>query len=321
LGVAAGISVNLKVSGPVYLLPALTLRVALHGRSRALVTALTAALVGAAPFLLPTISATHYLDYIRLSARNGLLASKFRQNVEWALFLSAPVLAALYHARHIFLSLREQGAFLIGLAGSLVIIAVIAAKPGGGPYHFLPTVPLLAYAVISMPAQVLDRSWLRSLVAAFMLSALVLAVPRQGSLIRTVRGRPLEFALADVRRFLDAHPSRRIAIGYSGTSRMSDARTEMVFETGEYWLDAAAVQEYQLSGLSLPRSALRKLEECDNDIWLIPVGAGAFWVPNAYLPDRPESVFSDEFRQAFFRSYERKGQTEHFTVWECKTTK
>jgi hypothetical protein len=321
LGVTAGLAVNIKVSGPVYLLPAFALRGTLHGRSGVSLGAFAATLVGFAPFLAPTISASHYLQYLQLSAANGLFASKFRQNLEWALFLSAPLGAALDHVRDRISWLREQGPFLFGLAASLFIVAVIAAKPGAGPYHFLPTVPFLGYAVIGLPADVLGRGWLRSLFAAVIVASLVLAVPRQVLLITTVRGRPLEFALAEVRRFADAHPLSRVAVGYSGTSRLSDARTEIVFRTGEYWLDAPAIQEYQLSGLSLPASTLRRLEECRVDLWLIPTGGEPFSVPSAYRPDALESVFPDEFRAAFHRNYQPRGETENFSVWECRRRK
>jgi hypothetical protein len=319
LGVTAGLAVNLKVSGPLYLLPAFALRGTLHGRSGVSLAALTATLVGIAPFLAPTISASHYLQYLQLSAANGLTASRFRQNLEWALFLSAPVGAAVYGMRDRYSWLREQTPFLVGLAASLVMVAVIAAKPGGGPYHFLPIVPFLGYAVVGLPAEVLERGWLRSLVTAVIVSSLALAIPRQALVIATVRGRPLDSALTDVRRFADAHPSSQVAVGYSGTSRVSDARTAIVFRTGEYWLDVPAIQEYRLSGLSLPASTLKRLEECRVDLWLIPAGGEPFLVPSAYRPDALESVFPDEFRAAFHRNYQPTGETQNFTVWECRS--
>ena len=321
LGLAAGLSVNLKVSGPVYLLPAFALRSSAYGRTGLFVAALIALMVGSAPFLVPTISATHYLEYLYASANNGLFASRFRQNLEWALFLSAPLIAAVYGVRDRFSLLREQSPFLISLAGSLAIIAAIAAKPGAGPYHFLPTVPFLTYALLDLPVRVRERAGLRLLVGAVALSALALAVPRQVLLITTIRGRPLESALADVRRFADAHPSSRIAVGYSGTSRVSDARVQIVFQTGEYWLDAPSVQEYRLSGLSLPSSTLRAMTECRTQVWLVPTGASAFSVPSAYWPDGPRSVFSDEFREAFFRNHEWTHDTQNFAVWECRNRK
>jgi len=317
LGVTAGLSVNLKVSGPLYLLPAFVLLGSRHGRSVLAGAAGLAMLVGLGPFLLTNISATHYLHYIQVSARNGLIAAQFRQNVEWALFLSAPLAGGLFAANDRLAALRRGDVFLISLGCSLAAIAVIAAKPGAGPYHFLPSVPVLAYAVLRLPARVWQREWIRSLVAAACLTALGIAVPSQATMLETVSGRPLELSIDDVRRFADAHPSSRIAVGYSGTSRSSDARTVIVFRTRDYWLDAPAVQEHRLAGLPLPESTVHAMDECRAEYWLIPIGADAFAVPSAYWPDGPRYVFPDELRQAFFRRYERTGQTANFTVWEC----
>ena len=71
-------------------------------------------------------------------------------------------------------------------------IAVIAAKPGGGPYHLLPSVTVLAYALLRLPAQVWERPWMRSLVAAAAFTALGIAVPRQVTFLETVSSRHLE---------------------------------------------------------------------------------------------------------------------------------
>jgi hypothetical protein len=92
-----------------------------------------------------------------------------------------------------------------------------------------------------------------------------------------------------------------------------------VVRTRDYGLDAPAVQEHRLSGLPLPESTLRAMDECRVEYWLIPIGADAFAVPSAYWPDGPMYVFPDEFRQAFFRRYARTGQTANFTVWQCNT--
>jgi hypothetical protein len=42
-------------------------------------------------------------------------------------------------------------------------------------------------------------------------------------------------------------------------------------------------------------------------------------VPSAYRPDALESVFPDEFRAAFHRNYQPTGETQNFTVWECRS--
>ena len=117
---------------------------------------------------------------------------------------------------------------------------------------------------------------------------------------------------------LDAHRSASVGVGYAGTSRWSDARVEAVFRTGDYWLDAPAVQEHRLAGLAILESTIRAVRECRTRYWRIPAAGDPFVVPSAYWPDAgPLRVFSDGFREAFLHSYRRIGETGHFTIWEC----
>ena len=57
-------------------------------------------------------------------------------------------------------------------------------------------------------------------------------------------------------------PSKRIAVGYAGTSHLSHARTELVLRTGDYLIDAPAVQEHRLSGLQIPPATMRAIDDC-----------------------------------------------------------
>jgi hypothetical protein len=153
---------------------------------------------------------------------------------------------------------------------------------------------------------------------AFGITGLLIAVPRQITFIKTVAGRDLGPAVSDLDHFVDGHRARRIAVGYAGTSYLSYARPEMVFRTGEYLLDAPAVQEHRLSGLALPESTIQAIEECRIEFWLIPPGAAPFAVPSAYFPNGPHDVFPEEFRATFLSRYERTGSSGQFDVWECR---
>jgi hypothetical protein len=317
LGLAIGVAVNLKVSGPVYLLPALALLASTAGWRPAIAALTLAAIVGIAPFLLSNVSLTHYLQYIQVSARNGLLGLRFRQNLEWTAVLSAPLVVALWAARD-RQTRPAPDLFLVSLAASMTVIVIIASKPGAGPYHLMPFVTMLAFGVLRLPAHVWEQRALRSLAAAVVLTLVFMAVPRQTTFIETVRNGHLDLSVDDLRMFADAHRSSRISVGYAGTSRFSDARTEIVFRSGEYWLDAPAVQEYRLAGLDLPDATIRAIRECRFDYWLIPSGGEPFVVPSAYWPEGPQDVFPDNFRQAFVESYEPTGRTLNFTVWSCK---
>lgn len=318
VGIATAVAWNLKVSAPLYILPLFTVLVTRARWRGAFAVAAIAIPLAAAPFLIKTISFVHYAQYIRLSAGNGLMMARLRQNIEWAVVLMSPLAAGLVCAAANDHARARIDPLLTSLCLSIVALIVIAAKPGAGPYHLLPAVPVIAYAVLRLPARVWGRSAPRAMAAALVTTAVVFAWSKQIILIRTVRGRDLAQATIDVREFLDGHPSASVGVGYAGTSRSSDARVEAVFRTHDYWLDAPAVQEYRLAGLPMPASVITALAECRTRYWLIPRGGEPFLVPSAYWPAAgPPRVFPDAFRDAFLRAYRRVGETRYFAVWEC----
>ena len=319
LGVVLGAAVNLKLTGPLYLLPAYGLALAGHGSRAVLLGAVVAMPVAVAPFLLPHVSFAHYREYFELAARNGLMAAIFRQTLGWSVFLCAPLALGLWTRR------RNTGEPIALIAASVLvafgIVSLAAAKPGGGPFHLLPFVPFLAYAVVRFSGDGLGHPAIRSLLLAFGVTATLFAVPKQATFIRTVRSRDLGPAVADARRFADQHRRRGVAVGYAGTSYLSHARTEAVFRTGDYLIDAPAVQEHRLSGLPLPSSTMNAIDDCRIGYWLIPADGEPFLVPSAYFPYGPPDVFPAEFRAAFLDRHVRTTRIGPFDVWECRTRK
>jgi hypothetical protein len=321
LGIATGVAVNLKLSGPLYLVPAYFAAYSRHSVRAIAGAALLAAVIALIPYLAPTVSLTHFLEYFQLSARNGLVGAKLRQNLEWAVFLLIPVAAVAFAARRAAVGARTSASLVVGLGVAVGVVAVLAAKPGAGPYHFLPFAPVLAYAALDCPPELWRARWLSSLGAAMLLAAFVIALPRQITFVRTVLDRDRNDVAADLRRFADANSGKRIAVGYAGTSYFAFARPVIVFRTHEYLIDAPAIQEHRLSGADLPASTYQAIAECRDDAWLIPDGGQPFDVPSAYWPDGPRRVFPDAFRQTFVDHYHQTGRTAYFTVWECSATR
>jgi hypothetical protein len=327
LAIALGLSANLKATGPLYLAPAVVLAHQAHGVRASIGAVVGSAILAAAPFALSNVSLWNYVDYLRLSARNGVLGIRLRENVEWMIFLGAPLAAAMVAARRgseqVQTGFRRgsdvaQTSLLVALGVCGAIVAIVSAKPGGGAFHLLPLMPAAAFAAVCLPVDAWRMPLARAGLFAFALTALAIAVPRQYVFLTTVAGRDLGQAVEDIERFADAHPGRRIAVGYAGTSYASHARPELVSRTRDYLIDAPAVQEHRLSGLEMPASLLQALDDCRVELWLIPKDGVPFDVPSAYSPLGPREVFPESFRAAFARRHSRVGSTPVFDVWECQ---
>src|SRR4030095_9661790 len=158
--------ISLKVPGAIYLIPVFAIALSRHGARVAAVAAALAVVGAGVPFLFPQISFSHYLDYLRLSAHNGLLGSKLLENAEWGVFLLTPLLVTWWVARNTRLE-SEARHVMAGLTCAVGVIAIVSAKPGGGSFHFLPFVPILGFAILSVARGTWTQSSVTRVAVAF----------------------------------------------------------------------------------------------------------------------------------------------------------
>jgi dolichyl-phosphate-mannose-protein mannosyltransferase len=322
LGVSAGILWNLKFTGPLYSLPIFVLFLERTSRRDLVLATVTAAMTLAVPFVVfSNISWRNYGAWILLSGSKGIVWSTLRQNLEWAVYLVAPLIVALR------VTVRNQPLTVLSprVATSLVValgsVAVLASKPGAGPYHLLPFLPVIAFFTgLQMYHLRSDGAHITVLLSglSFTAVAVVIASAQQASFVSTVRQLDALGPIADLTRFLDQHPGNPTQIGYSSDERTTFVRPLAVFRSGMYLLDQPAIQEHQLAGIEIPPATVNALRSCAVTYWLIPRTGEPFSATNRYPMMHGRALFVDDFRRAFFDTYERIGSTEYFDVWTCR---
>jgi hypothetical protein len=318
MGVTVGVFSNLKFSGPLYCVPFFVLLLE-RSRPRTIVLAFaTAIIVAALPFIaFPNVSFHEYLSWIVLSARNGIVWSTLRQNLEWVVFLSAPFAAACLIAVRRQRTRAASRSVVAALVLAMGGVAVLASKPGAGPYHLLPFLPLVTF----LTAMQMDRLRLEDvgilLPVTFTTVAVAITLAQQTSFISTVKQIDAAGPSADVLRFADSHPGAVIQIGYSSDERMTFVRPLLVFRSNTYLLDQPAIQEHQLAGIEIPDATERAFRSCAVTYWLIPKAGEPFSAVNRYPSMHRRPLFGSTFRQAFFDAYERSDRTDYFDVWTC----
>jgi hypothetical protein len=320
LGVSAGVLWNLKFSGPLYSLPLFALFLERAGTRAVLLAAVTAAVVLVLPFAaLSNVSFHDYLIWIRLSAGNGIVWSTLRQNVEWGLYLLVPLgLALRARARQEApppVWSRVTVAFCVAICG----VVVLASKPGAGPYHLLPFIPIACF-LTAVQVESLRGDAERALVLpclAFVAVAFLISLAQQTSFISTVREINAIDPIADVTEFSSRHPGATLELGYSSDERMTFIRPLLVFRSNQYLLDQPAIQEHQLSGIGIPAATRAALRSCAVTFWLLPKEGTPFSAVNRYPKMAGRPLFDNEFRRAFFESYRPAGATKFFNVWAC----
>jgi hypothetical protein len=207
------------------------------------------------------------------------------------------------------------------LAIGLILIA--ASKPGSGPHHFLPFLPLFAFcsatAVVSVRAAGGGRSiyifWaplLALLIAATVKSTFALYYG-----VRLAAPQAAESATADIAAIIESYPDRNIYMGYGdGTKNvLTFYRNYLVYADNPYLIDSAAMMDFQLSGLELPQATIDKLLADDTAVWLIPVGQEPFTILNWYYRNQNGLLFDARFRQAFNNNFHKLASTSNYDVY------
>ncbi len=322
LGLSAGVLWNLKFTGPLYSLPIFVLFLERTNGRQLILATVTAAISMGLPFVVfSNISFHDYGTWIQLSGGKGIVWSTLRQNLEWAVYLAAPLVVALH------VTLRRQPLTVlspgvsISLAVALSSVAVLASKPGAGPYHLLPFLPVIAFFTALQIHHLRTDAANGSVLLfgfSFTVVAVLIALAQQTSFISTVRQLDADGSIADVTRFLDQHPGDVAQMGYSSDERATFARPLVVFRSGMYLLDQPAIQEHQLAGIEIPQATVNVLRSCVATYWLIPKNGDPFSATNRYPMTQGRTLFSNDFRRAFFETYKRTGSTEYFDVWKCR---
>jgi hypothetical protein len=319
VGVAAGVATGLKLTGFLYVLPVIPLLLERHRPTAIVWIALVAIAVAFLPFAwLPPQSWQDFWFWFGTSSRNGIRLALLRPNIEWGLYLAMP-LALVAFGVSTRRSVRPEHLLLVAAA---TLIMILAAKPGAGPHHLIPFIPLIA-GFTAKASREGEISWTRRAAVAYLVPLIATVAIQQFLFISTI-GTAMSLRVGDdIRAFLQLHPSSSIGMGYGGTSGyfgsapLTYFRPLLVFQTGSYLLDAPAIQEHQLAGIEIPSATLQALGRCDVKYWLIPRAEEPFATRNLYPQTGHRPLFSDAFKTTFNRHFTLTSTTRLFDVYAC----
>ena len=225
IGSLAGVAAGFKIHGFLYILPiAMMLLASVKGfRKRAVLSAVgagCAVIFVLLPFYAKASSLEGYLLYLKLAARHGVSLELIRKNCVFALAIFAPM-AVIWYWRRPTLELRERW-LIAGLILSMAITVIVAAKPGSGPHHFFPFVPLCLYGVVVLldsPSTEAPR--ITTIVFLLMLAAYSPGLILQVGHTNYYRNAQTELVkVAEIRALLVTYPDAQI--GVSDRSHYAD---------------------------------------------------------------------------------------------------
>lgn len=318
-GLAFGVAVNAKITGGIYLLPCVAYLFERDGLRAPVVTGIIALAVAALPFLdTQNISLVNYVAWLQAAGGHGLNRVMFLQNAFFILFALVPV-AALVVLRPALL--KRHIWVVIATLLALTLIQIAASKPGSGPHHFLPFLPLLTVPFVMLLEELRESrtAWLGWAVITAMV---VPAVIKSGmSLYYGLGVVNSQFSganlAAEIATVSERYPDRNIYMGYGDGTRYTTtfARDQLAFAGYPYLVDASAIMDFQLSGIEIPAATISSLLADHSAVWLIPAGQEPFTLLSWYFRNTGGMTFDASFRQAFGEYFSKQDSTESYDIY------
>lgn len=313
LGVLMGVAASLKLHGGLYLLPPLLWLTRRDGWKWTCVTPLLGGALALSPFLPWESFGQAYLSTLRVNAGHGLSLPRWISNVEFAVFLAAPLWLFWRSAT----SSPERKFSAAGLALAFLLVCTVASKPGAGNWHLLPLLPSVIILAASAARDTVPADWRRAAFAAWWGAALFLGWTRHDDWIAYLWRDPARDQIAELRATLAAHPGETIVLGagddaYGPGYIATYARSELALHGQPYLFDPCAIMDIRKAGY--PDAAATPpgiLDAATPPLVLIPHGERPFAMNNFY----GGSVFPEEFQRAFVRSYGLRSAGRHFDLW------
>ena len=332
-GVALGVAVNAKITGAIYFLPYLAWFFDRDGFRAVLVISLAAAVTALLPFWsTEQVSLVNYIGWLQSAGGHGLSPVLLLQNLVFLLFISIPLgLFLLWQQGSVgmrsWLGTHRLVSLAVALAAFLTWIA--ASKNGSGPHHFLPFLPALAFLTASMSVSVFSykptTNWsvygFWAPATAFLLALVVKGGFALYYGIKVLMFQANGIAIAqDIAEIVADNPGRNIYMGYGDGSKytVTFLRTELAYAGQPYLIDAAALMDFQLSGIGIPQSTIDTMVADESAIWLIPADQEPFKLVNWYYRYEDGQLFEDAFQLAFSTNFQKYGSTNYFDLYAQK---
>lgn len=322
LGLLAGVAINLKLFGAIYLVPLAVGCIpmvrcwsALFG-AMAIGGGLFAAAL-ALPFWGGQVSLHNYIANLAMMPHQGVIVSAVIQSLFYGMvILSLPTLTWRAVGAE-----PEDRVMTITLGVCSIIVAAIAGKPGGGPPYMMPLIPLSLYLsarlssreIVAQPTEAAKTR--RLVLCAVAICAAPIWAYSWFQLAKQIPHFREEQAKAtELRGLFAAFPGAEMGHSYgSGAGQDEFYRVEKAFLGQVTRFDYVNFADQREAGLSA--SVLYPLfEGCRVPNWILPVRGGRFLGTGYTMAPLLDEGALERFRS----NYELAGQYRFYEVWRCR---
>jgi hypothetical protein len=322
LGLLAGLAVNLKLHGPIYLAPLAVLHLAGDWR-RLGPMALAAVVVAVLPFASPLFPPADYLSWFGgMAGKENTLHGLRGVGWQFQIYLLLPPLLFALAGREGWARVGAGLWLYLGCyLAAMVLVLFPATKIGAGSHYYLPFMPLMLDLCLRA-SRIGGRSGRQRIVFLVAVGVtLAAAIQPERRFFKKLDWEEAAVVTAEIESILAEHPGRTLQMGVGGnpsgdalTFRFYGWRNLPVLRGHPYTLDSGIVMELTKLGVPLPAETIRRIETCHTDLWLVPTGEEPFSLRGYY----GQTVYDKSFRAAFAAHHVKIASYRIFDLWECR---
>jgi hypothetical protein len=323
-GLLAGIATTFKFTGFLFFIP-VTFLLLMQGHSwRQLWLAIFAGLaVALAPYALSSFSFANHLAYVQSLASQTLSEGLFHRNLAYSLFSILPIAWLWTAMSKANSSKNNYGVMIMMVIVTEFLVCVLASKPGAGPHHLLPGLPIKLWLIheLSRSQEVTGHRSLRFLGLVLWSMSLYYIAYGYPKFLKNyfVSVDYLEGqykARKEFHTWLKKFPNL-----YVGVTDIKHANYSLSFFRPYAFgpdyadkLDPVAFMEVSFTTNVDDRRFVSKIETCSYPHIILPANGQPFTLLNFYT-NKP--LFSDELRRVFASEYRLIEKGTYFNVFEC----
>jgi len=307
-GILAGAASAIKLHAALYVLSAYLAVTLAEGvaLSSLLMFGIASAISFLTFFAPGNVSLLSFVQYVKLAGHHGLTLSLWLTNAGFLVFLLFPVVAVARGGKTTA-AVKRNLALIVAIE---LIVTVVGAKPGAGPHHLLPFIPVNAFLIQRLhPGIPVAADRLTKFIYASLLIPGVLAICW---LVPTMVKHWSEFGLArsEISRFELQYPD--LVMGVSDLKEYPYTYLRALLRSPQ--IDYSAFMDLAFSGVR-DDELVRALDTCKIEHLLMPNQGAPLSVTNLYN-DLP--LFSNDVRRAFAVHYSLEATGKILSVYTCR---
>ena len=324
IGLLAGIATTFKFTGFLFFIPAVVVLLVQGHSLRQLWGAIfTGLAVTLAPYALSSFSLANHLAYVQSLASQSLSAGLFHRNLAYSLFSILPIAWLWTGMSKGTSSKNHYGLMILVVILTEFLVCVLASKPGAGPHHLLPGLPIKLWLIheLTRSQEVKEHRSLRFLGLILWSMSLYYIAYGYPKFLKNYFV-SVDYLEGQYKARKEFHSLlKKFPNSYVGVTDSQHANYSLSFfrpyAFGQDYadrLDPVAFMEVSFTTNVDDRRFVSKIESCSYPFIILASSGQPFTLLNFYT-NKP--LFSDDLRRIFAREYRLIEKGTYFNIFEC----